>query len=133
MKQNIIVDTSIWIEYFQGGFKNTDLIEEGLSEGRIYTAGPIVAELLQGVKTKKEFDMLSRCLGAVQFIDCGYDEWVKAGSIAFDLRKKGITIPLTDIVIAVAAQKCSARIYTRDAHFQKISGIELISKKDMPC
>lgn len=121
----IMVDTSIWIEYFRGNFHDTDLMEHGLNQGYIYITGPILAELLQGVRTAKEHSMLSRCIGAVPFVECEYRDWTKAGKISFGLRKKGITVPLTDIIIAVAAMKIGAAIYTRDSHFKVIPGAEL--------
>ncbi|PKM79955.1 MAG: PIN domain nuclease [Firmicutes bacterium HGW-Firmicutes-14] len=125
MMRRIMVDTSIWIEYFRGNFCDTNLIEQGLSLGYVYITGPIVAELLQGVKTSGEHKALSRCISAVPFVECGYQDWVKAGNISFNLRKKGVTVPLTDIIIAVAAIKIEAAVYTRDRHFKEIPGVKL--------
>ncbi|MGI6327385.1 MAG: PIN domain-containing protein [Dethiobacteria bacterium] len=49
----IIVDTSIWIEYFKDKAEITAIIDKGLLAGSVYMAGPVVSELLQGVKTEK--------------------------------------------------------------------------------
>ena len=126
--KSIMVDTSIWIEYFRGKFHDTDLIEQGLQLGFIYITGPILAELLQGVRTVKERTALSRCISAVPFVECEYKDWIKAGKISFGLRKKGVTVPLTDIIIAVAAMKIGAAIYTQDSHFKIIPGADLYSR-----
>jgi predicted nucleic acid-binding protein len=123
----IMIDTSIWIDYFRGDFRDTELIEHGLNQGFVYITGPILAELLQGVKTAKEYTILSRCISAVPFVECAFKEWLKAGKISLGLRKKGLTIPLTDIIISVAAAKIGAVIYTRDSYFKKIPGVELYS------
>ncbi len=123
--KRIMVDSSVWIEYFRGNFHNTGLIEQGLRQGHVYITGPIVAELLQGVKTAGEHAALSRCIGAVSFVECAYKDWLEAGNISFNLRKKGITVPLTDIIIAVVAKKIEAAIYTRDKHFEEIPGVSL--------
>ncbi len=127
MKQKkVIIDTSIWIEYFRGNSQNEGFIEKGLSEGSIYITGSIVSELLQGVKTQKEYDILSKCIEAIPFINCEYKDWITAGSISLNLRKKGITVPLTDIVIASVAMRINAKIYTLDKHFERIDGIDLL-------
>jgi predicted nucleic acid-binding protein len=126
MNNKIIVDTCVWIEYFKGGFAQEELIERGLSLGYIYVVGPIISELLQGAKTQKEYNMLKRCIDAIPFIDFEYQDWINAGQIASELRKNGITVPLTDVIISAAAIKNNAKIFTFDKHFKKISKVELL-------
>ena len=46
MKTKIIVDTSIWVEYFKNKSNIVEFIEENLLDDCIYMAGPIVSELL---------------------------------------------------------------------------------------
>jgi len=125
MKQKIIVDTSIWIEYFKNTLSNSEFIEKGLNEEFIYIAGPIISELLQGVRTKKEYMMLSQSIGAVPFLNCQYYDWIDAGKISFSLRKKDIIIPLTDIIIVAIAIRNNAKIYTLDKHFKQIPAVDL--------
>ena len=78
----IIVDTSIWIEYFKDKAEITAIIDKGLLAGSVYMAGPVVSELLQGVKTEKEFERLLGCIDAVPFIDSNFEDWRLAGSIS---------------------------------------------------
>lgn len=130
MSQKIIVDTSVWIEYFKGNTEYIELIEAGLNDGSICITGPIVSELLQGVKFEKEYGMLSSCIDAIPFIGFEYTDWMKAGKLSFKLRKKGITIPLTDVLIAVIAERYNAKILTLDKHFKNIQGVKLVQKGD---
>lgn len=126
MSDKIIIDTCIWIEYFKGNFTNEYILEQGLNEGSVYITGPIISELLQGVKTRKEYSMLYKCIGAIPFINCEYSDWIAAGNISFDLRKRGITVPLTDVIIAAVAMRNNAKVYSFDKHFQNIPGLELL-------
>jgi predicted nucleic acid-binding protein len=125
MKHKIIVDTSIWIEYFKNTLINSKFIEKGLNEEFVYITGPIISELLQGVRTQKEYIMLSQSIGAVPFLNCHYNDWITAGNISFSLRKKGIIIPLSDIIIAAVAIRNDAKIYTLDKHFKQIPAVDL--------
>ncbi|MCK8825701.1 PIN domain-containing protein [Fuchsiella alkaliacetigena] len=95
-KTKIIVDTSIWIEYFKNSPEVVAVIEENLIENNIFVAGPIISELLQGVKSEKEYEKLLNCIDAIPFLEGKVQDWKKAGKISFNLRRKGITIPLTD-------------------------------------
>ncbi len=126
MQTKIMVDSSIWIEYFRGKLGQTEeLIEKGLNEGFVCVTGPIVAELLQGVKNEKEYNLLSHCIDAIPYVNCEYEDWMTSGKIAFELRGRGIIIPLSDIVIATVAMRIEAPVYTLDKHFGKIPDLKL--------
>lgn len=125
MKQKIIVDTSVWIEYFRNNEAIVKTINEGLDNNTIYIAGPIIAELLQGAKNDKELSLLSKYIDAVPCLECEMKDWADAGCISFSLRKTGITIPLTDIIIYSIARNNNAAIFTRDKHFNLIPDIKL--------
>jgi len=125
MKQKIIVDTSIWIEYFKNDPVVTKTIDEGLYKNTIYLVGIVIAELLQGAKSKEEMRVLSKYIDAVPSLDCGMKDWADAGCASFSLRKSGIIVPLSDIIIFSIAQKHNAMIFTKDKHFNLIPGIRL--------
>ena len=120
MNRKLLVDTSIWIEYFRGRLSDAAVIEQKLGQGTVFVTGPIVAELLQGVRTSAEADELRRCIDAIPYAECTLADWLTAGEMAFTLRRKGITIPLTDLIIAAVAKRIGAAVYSRDKHFARI-------------
>ena len=119
--QKILVDTSIWIEYFRNNEKYGSLIDDSLNLEEIVITGLIISELLHGVKSSKEYDMLSSSIVAVPYIECIYEDWINTGKILYDLKKRGISIPLTDVLIAYIAIRSSASVLTLDKHFKDIS------------
>lgn len=124
----MIVDTSIWIEYFKDTSGIVEVMEKGLMDNNIYIVGPVVSELLQGVKTEKEYNELKNCIDAVPYIKGRLTDWKRAGKISFKLRRSGTTIPLTDIYIAALAVKNNFIIFTRDKHFKEIPEIDLFQE-----
>jgi len=126
MKQKIIVDTSIWIEYFKNNKDIAEFIDDGLDRGCVYIVGPIISELLQGVRSDEELNMLSMYIDAVPQFKFETRDWIDVGVISYSLRKKGFTIPLTDIMIAVIAKNNGAAVYTLDKHFSYIPDLKLI-------
>lgn len=124
-RQKIIVDTSIWIEYFKNKSDVVEFIERRIMDNIIFMVGPIVSELLQGVKTNREYEKLISCIDAIPYIEGTFEDWKKAGNISFNLRRKGITIPLTDIIISAIAINNQARVHTLDKHFNDIPEISL--------
>ena len=53
--------------------------------------------------------------------------WIRAGQLAGGLRKQGITIPLSDILIATLALEHKAAVLTIDRHFSLIEGLQVVS------
>ena len=49
--------------------------------------------------------------------------WAEAEQTLWELDRKGIILPLTDVVIACCAQRIGAVVLTYDHHFQQIPGV----------
>ena len=126
MKANVLVDTSIWIEYFnKPDSRAGESLENLLKESRVFCAGVVLTELLQGAKIEREFKLILESVTALPFLETKLTTWIDAGRISFSLRKKGITIPVTDIILASLALESHCLIFTLDPHFNKIPGIKL--------
>ena len=126
MKANVLVDTSIWIEYFNKPDSNAGKsLENFLKEGRVFIAGIILTELLQDAKIKKEFEAILESMVALPFLETTLSTWIQSGRISFALRKKGVTIPITDLVIASLSLENNCKIFTLDLHFNKIPNINI--------
>lgn len=125
-----MVDTSVWIEYFKNKEEISSIVDDLIDKDLICVTGPVIAELIQGVKTEKELKLLNMYIDAIPYEPCKNDDWVNAGVISYNLRKKGMTIPLTDMLIAAVSIRCGARIFTFDRHFDSIPGIELFDKRE---
>ena len=126
MKANVLVDTSIWIEYFnKPDSRAGESLENLLKERRVFCAGVVLTELLQGAKIEREFKLILESVTALPFLETKLTTWIDAGRISFSLRKKGITIPVTDIIVASLALESHCLIFTLDPHFKKIPGIKL--------
>jgi predicted nucleic acid-binding protein len=71
--------------------------------------------------------MLSQSIGAIPYLDCTFEDWIKTGNILFYLKKKGKIIPLKDALISAVALRINASILTLDQHFKEIPGIKLLA------
>jgi len=119
----VLVDTSVWIFALK---KNPLLVLKEkidllLQERLILTFGMIKLELLGGTKSRKEFNRLKNRLDALYEIPTRQSLWDKASELAFILRRKGITVPYTDILIASAALYSKVTLLHSDVHFDVIA------------
>jgi predicted nucleic acid-binding protein len=114
-----LVDTSAWLFALRKNFNPVikESLDQLLKENRVITTGIIKLELLGGIKAEKEFYRLKMRLDALE--DCETDSflWERAYDLAFQLRRKGVTIPYTDILIAATALAHEATVLHVDAHF----------------
>ncbi len=121
----IIVDTSVWIEYLKNRPTLAENLDQQLLAGSIFTVGPVIAELLQGARTEKDYRILKNSIDGLPFIETTFEDWKLAGDISYKLRRKGVTLPTTDCVIAAVAIHQNASVMTYDRHFANIPNLKL--------
>ena len=128
-KKKVIPDTSIWIEYFnQPQSDHGRWLETLIKEDKVVMVGVILSELLQGTRTRKELEAVRDALITLPFLREDTYIWEEVGRLVFNLRKKGVIIPLTDCLIAVHAIRNGYAIFTLDEHLSRIPGIQLFVK-----
>ena len=99
----ILVDTSVWIDYFNGvRSPHTDALDAGIVAGTIAMGDLIFLEILQGIRNDNEYRLTKQslmALGRLELFGEGMPEQCAENYRA--LRKKGITIrKTTDVIIA---------------------------------
>jgi len=125
MKADVLVDTSIWIDYFNHRHsEHGEALEGLLREKRVAITGVVVTELLQGARQKSEFDALLGSILALPFLDATLNTWIEAGRLSYSLRRKEVTIPTTDVVLASLTIESQCLLFSLDSHFDRIPGIK---------
>jgi predicted nucleic acid-binding protein len=118
----VLVDTPYWIGYFnRPDTERASKVEALIREDRAALAGVILAELLRGARTIEEFSELRSALAAVAWVATTDESYVRAGRLGFELRRRGVTVPTTDCVIAAVAESVGGRILTLDGHFEELA------------
>lgn len=120
----ILVDTSIWIEFFRASGSPCDralglLIER---EEEICINGIILQEILQGFKDDGHFRAAKRHLSEIPLLEMTKNTFLLAADIFRLLRKKGATIrsPI-DCAIAASAIENKIPLLHNDNDFDIIS------------
>ncbi len=118
----VIVDTSIWIDFFQNQKSIYQEKLEGLikDNNRAAICGIILQEILQGIKDNQSYELTKQRLVMLPFINTDKETYLYASSLYRTLRGKGITIPPVDLTIAAVAIKNKIPIFTDDSHFKTI-------------
>lgn len=99
----IIVDSSVWIDYFNGrDTPQTDKLDELLGIELLGIGDIILAEVLQGFRLDRDYHTAKKVLTSLTVFNMlGMENAVKSADNFRALRKKGITIRKTnDVIIA---------------------------------
>lgn len=99
----ILVDSSVWIDYFGGiASPETDRLDALLGVAPLITGDLILAEVLQGFAREQDFRQAKALLESFDVVLlAGHDVCVQAARNFRTLRRKGVTIRKTiDTIIA---------------------------------
>ncbi len=98
----IMVDTSVWIDYFNGNDNPyTQKLDEILVLDIVVIGDIILTEILQGFRHDEDFKHAKAVLTALDCFElCGRENAIKSAENFRSLRKMGITVrKTTDIII----------------------------------
>lgn len=119
----VLADTSVWVSYLREGTSGpSGQLDRLLDDGRVVMCGPVAAEILAGTGEVDREKLWSLLFG-LPWADLGVHEWRRVGDTAASLRRAGLSLPLTDIEIAVAAVASESALWSRDADFDRIHGV----------
>jgi predicted nucleic acid-binding protein len=119
--ERIIVDTSVWIEYFRNqSAALVGFVTEVVKNRQVCVPRIVLAELMQGAKSERELSVIGEFMEAFTIIDQTDQTWLNAGRLSYELKRKGKNINLTDCYIAVLAQENDCAVLTLDRHFKDI-------------
>lgn len=115
----IIVDTSVWIEFFkQSNVNISDLLAGYIEDGEVVALSPVFGELLQGVRNESEEKLILEFWRTLPKLN-ETELWIEAGK--FSNKKKLISkgIGLIDSFILISAKINKLSVWTLDKGLQR--------------
>jgi predicted nucleic acid-binding protein len=123
----ILVDSSVWIDFFKGSDTDSVQILERLlqEEAELTVSDYILTEVLQGFKKDKDFEMARKHLLLFPIYSLSSpDSYIQAAQIYRLCRQKGITIRNTmDCLIAQTALENDLVLLHDDSDFNRIAEV----------
>jgi len=127
----ILVDTSVWISYFNGQQnEHTNKLNELLSSELVATGDIILAEILQGFRKDKDYRKAKEALDCLICYNISNKEIaIKSADNFRYLRKKGFTVrKTTDMLIGTFCIKNKIPLLHNDKDFLPLKelGLEFV-------
>lgn len=133
----ILVDSSVWIAYFNGrDIWQVDVLDQFLPTQPILIGDLILTEVLQGFRLDKDFNQAKEFLGFLTFKELGgYNIAIQSSMNYRLLRQKGITVRKTiDVIIGTYCIENSIHLLHDDRDFdplEKHLGLNVISTNSL--
>jgi len=116
----ILVDSSVWIDYFRGAATaHAERLDQLLGYEPLAIGDLILTEVLQGFDNDRDFDTAQRMLTSLVVVELGGKEIaIQAAKNFRRLRKLGVTVRKTiDVVIATRCIKSGYDLLHNDRDF----------------
>ena len=123
--ESVLLDTSVWIDALQGRTPHiVKITQELLNEDRILTCGPVIFEIKRGLRPPEGKKILP-LFDALTRLSVDETIWDAGGDLDASLRKKGITIPPMDVIIAQVCLHHKVFLFTLDEHFRSVPRLKI--------
>lgn len=123
----ILVDTSIWIDFFNNKIENqkVEILDSLLKNKQktLFITDIILTEILQGIREDSKYIITKNTMLSLPFVHAkNYDTYIHAVDIYRECRKKGFTIRKTiDCLIAAIAIENNLALLHNDRDFSNIA------------
>jgi hypothetical protein len=122
MGDKVLIDTSVWIEFFRRSKPElTERIATLLKSGRAACTGIIALELVNGAKGRKELQALYDAFDTMTHVTADEATYMRAGRMGYELARKGHAMSTVDLLISQIAIENNLSLMTLDEHFDTIA------------
>lgn len=125
-----LVDSSFYVAQQRARIDGRRLRAPWIHAGRLWTCGVIRVEVLRGIREERTRQQVSDFLDVLNSIALEDALCRAAADAAGSLDRKGVVVPVTDILIAQCARSIDAVWGTLDDRFRHIPGLQW--RKSLP-
>ena len=116
----LVVDTSVWIEFFAGAGIHAALAE-AIEHGAAVIPPIVLAELMTGASTQSQRQAIGELLQDAPVHDTPLEHWLRVGDLRRSLAQKGIEVTIPDAHVAQCALDRDAVLMSSDRVFGLIA------------
>ena len=115
-------DTSVWVHYLRRPVRPRlqFRMQQLTVSDSLATCDLVRLELLRGARGDEEFTRIDRLLNAARRLPTGDREWEEAIRLGYKLKRAGVTVSVTDLLVAVVAMTYNVTLVHADDGFEQM-------------
>lgn len=124
MDSRVLIDTSAWIEALRedGDPEMRETVRSATAAGKAVLCDLVRLELWNGAQGATEQRLLRDLERELECVPTSERVWEAACDLARACRRRGLTLPATDLLIAACAEQHGLALLHTDSHFDQLSG-----------
>ena len=122
----VLPDSNFYIHRARAGLDPFVELAAHADDWDFATCGMVVIEVCRGRRDPAVHQRFREHFSIMPYIATGISVWERTGQLAWALDRKGIVLPVSDLLIAACALHVNAAVLTLDAHFQEIQGLRVV-------
>ena len=126
MKRRILIDSNIYIGFARKGRDPIDELQDRFELIDLATCGVVEAEVIRGLRFPKPKQRIIDFFKIIQRLPTPSALWNEVTELAWSMDRKGIVLPLPDLIIAACALRADAAVLTNDKHFDDIPELRVL-------
>jgi predicted nucleic acid-binding protein len=123
-----LVDSSVFIRLLRDRLDPATELTRRARELDLATCGMVRLEVIRGIKHPKVRERIEGFMDVMNCVPTDNRVWDDAAELAWQLDRRGLTLPAPDILIAACARRIEASVLTFDGHFFDIPGLPVFAK-----
>ncbi len=124
----ILIDSTIYIDWLRKRADLQRILAPWIKAQAVACCGVVRAEVVRGVLNRRQKGKVHDLFDAMEDVATDAECWRSVSELGWQLDRKGEVIPLSDLIIAVCAQRAGAAVITTDGHFSRIPNLEVRSE-----
>jgi predicted nucleic acid-binding protein len=129
----ILVDSSAFIEYYRpsGSPQIRSAVAEVIEEDLVAVNGVIQVEVVAFATSQASYAKLFSDFKVFHWLDLEENDFDFATEMGSSLRKKGVTLPAADLIIAASAIRSGSVLFHADSHYDVLSQHSDLKSKNL--
>ena len=120
-----LVDSTLYIDLLRARQDPVQALRPWLLQEEVLCCGVIRCEVLRGILSEKIRERMRELFEAMTTVDIDDTTWNETADLARTLDRRGVVLPLTDLVIACCAIRAGATVVSSDEHFKQIPNLSV--------
>jgi len=127
----VLVDTCVWAPFLNNPqLRHDSPLAQLLEDDQVAMVGPILQEILIGIRRKEQADWIASQLEGVNWIHLQREDWINAAHLGRELAKDAKRLPAADLQIAAVALRTGCKVYSTDPHFDSFPDLSRYEPED---
>ena len=121
----VLIDSCFYIQQMRNGCDPLRMLAATAMQRDLVTCGVVECEVGRGIRDERVLQKFQGFWDVMINVPTDNRLWDEVLATLWGLDRRGISVPLTDVVIACCAQRAGATVLTLDDHFKHFPGLHV--------